>query len=117
LPKKYLKLLSDKEGNMDNQPHLLILGDSCLITDALRETISLHTGIRTISTATPEALLMTCAPPAFDIVLICEQTGGIPLVDLIRNVRSLFAKSKLIALNVEQIDLLEVIEAGAQGYV
>lgn len=102
---------------MDNQTHLLILGDSCLINDALRETITLHTGIRTISTATPEALLMTCSPPAFDVVLICDQTGGIPLVDLIRNVRSLFAESKLIALNVEQIDLLEVIEAGAQGYV
>ena len=102
---------------MDNPTHLLIVGDSCLINDALRETITLHTGIRTISTATPEGLLMTCSPPAFDIVLICEQTGGMPLVELIRNVRSLFAESKLIALNVEQIDLLEVIEAGAQAYV
>jgi DNA-binding NarL/FixJ family response regulator len=102
---------------MDNQIHLLILGDSCLINDALRETITLHTGIRTIATATPAALLETCSPQTFDIVLICEQTGGIPLVDLVRNVRSLFADSKLIALNVEQADLLEVIEAGAQGYV
>jgi DNA-binding NarL/FixJ family response regulator len=102
---------------MDNQTQLLIVGDSCLINDALSETITLHTGIRTIATATPEALLKTCPPRAFDIVLICEQTGGIPLVDLIHNVRSLFTESKIIALNVEQIDLLEVIEAGAQGYV
>lgn len=102
---------------MDNQTHLLILGDSCLINDALRETITLHTAIRSIATATPEALSKTCAPRSFDIVLICEQSGGIPLVDLIREVRSLFAESKLIALNVEQADLLEVIEAGAQGYV
>lgn len=102
---------------MDNQTHLLILGDSCLINDALRETIVLHTGIRTIVTATPEELLKTCSPQAFDIVLICEQTGGIPLVDLTRDVRSLFAEAKLIALNVDQTDLLEVIEAGAQGYV
>ena len=102
---------------MDNQIQLLIIGNSCLMNDALRETITLHTGISPIATATPEALLKTCSPRGFDIVLICEQTGGIPLVDLIRNVRSLFAESKLIALNVEQTDLLEVIEAGAQGYV
>lgn len=102
---------------MDNQTHLLILGDSCLINDALRETIALHTGIGTIATATPETLLKTCSPQASDIVLICEQPGGTPLVDLVRNVRSLFAESKLIAVNVEQTDLLEVIEAGAQGYV
>lgn len=102
---------------MDNQTHLLIIGDSCLINEALRETIAFRTGIRTIATATPEALLKTCSPRAFDIVLICEQTGGIPLVELIRNVRSLFAEAKLIALNVEQTDLLEVIEAGAQAYV
>ena len=102
---------------MDNQTHLLIIGDSCLINDALRETIAVNTGMRTIATATPEALSKTCSPRGFDIVLICEQPGGIPLVDLIRNVRSLFPEAKLIALNVEQTDLLEVIEAGAQGYV
>ncbi|HEU4713565.1 MAG TPA: response regulator transcription factor [Pyrinomonadaceae bacterium] len=102
---------------MDNQANLLIIGDSCLLNDALRETIALHTGMRTIATATPEALLKTCSPRGFDIVLICDLPGGIPLVDLIRNVRSLFPESKLIALNVEQTDLLEVIEAGAQGYV
>lgn len=102
---------------MDNQIQLLIIGNSCLMNDALRETITLHTGISPIATATPEALLKTCSPGAFDIVLICEETGDIPLVDLIRSVRSLFAESKLIALNVEQTDLLEVIEAGAQGYV
>lgn len=103
---------------MDNQTHLLIVGDSCLINDSLRETIALHTDIRTIATATPEALLKTCSPQGVDIVLVvCEQTGGIPLVELIRNVRSIFAESKLIALNVDQSDLLEVIEAGAQGYV
>jgi len=101
---------------MDNQIQLLIIGDSCLMNDALRETISLHTGIRTIATATPEVLEKTYSPSAFDIVLICDQSG-IPLVDLIRNVRLLFAESKLIALNVEQTNLLEVIEAGAQGYV
>src|SRR5690349_7470925 len=102
---------------MDNQTQLLIIGDSCLLNDALKETIAMHTSMRTIATATPEALLKTCSPRGFDIVLICEQPGGNPLVDLIRNVRSLFPESKLIALNVEQTDLLEVIEAGAQGYV
>ena len=107
----------EKGENMDNQTHLLIVGDSCLINDALRETIALHTGIRTIATATPDALKKTCSPQAVDIVLICEQTGGIALVDLIRDIRSLFAESKLIALNVAQTDLLEAIEAGAQAYV
>lgn len=103
---------------MDSQTHLLILGDSCLINDAIREMITLHLGLSTIATTTPEALSKVCSPRSFDIILIYEQdSSSSPLVDLIRNVRTLFPKSKLIALNIDQTDPLDAIEAGAQGYV
>ena len=102
---------------MDSQPHLLIVGDNRFFNEAIGDTVKAQQNINSIAITTPEGLSKTCSGCVFDLVLIDAKIIFPPLVDVIRNVRALFAEPKIIVLGVDPRDLMEIIEAGAQGYV
>jgi len=102
---------------MDSQPHLLIVGDNRFFNEAIGDTVKAQQNINSVAITTPEGLSKTCSGCVFDLVLIDAKIIFPPLVDVIRNVRALFAEPKIIVLGVDPRDLMEIIEAGAQGYV
>jgi DNA-binding NarL/FixJ family response regulator len=102
---------------MDNQPHLLIVGDNRFFNEAIGDMVKAQQNLQSVAITTPDGLSKTCSGGAFDLVLIDAEIHFPPLVDTIRKVRALFVEPKIIVLGVDQNDLLEIIEAGAQGYV
>lgn len=103
---------------MDGQSHLLIVGDSRFFNEAIGDLIKAQKNVNSIiSTKTPDEVFTKSPADGFDLVLIDAKIRVPPLVDLIRNVRAFLPESKVIALGAEHDELLEIIEAGAHGYV
>jgi two-component system, NarL family, nitrate/nitrite response regulator NarL len=102
---------------MDNHLNLLVLGESRFFNEAIGDMVKAQHHPTTIETSTPDTLLKTSRSCACDLILIDAKIRFPPLVEVIRNVRTLWAEPKIIILGADQDDLLEIIEAGAHGYV
>lgn len=103
---------------MEGQFHLLIVGYSRFFNEAIGDLIKAQKNVNSIvSTATPDEVFTKGPAYGFDLILIDAKIRAPPPVDLIRNVRTLLPEAKVIALGAEQDELLEIIEAGAHGYV
>lgn len=103
---------------MEGQFHSLIVGDRRFFNEAIGDLIKAQKNVNSvISTTTPDEVFTKTPAYGFDLILIDAKIRVPPLVDLIRNVRAFFTESKVIALGAEQDELLEIIEAGAHGYV
>src|ERR1044072_8333982 len=102
---------------MDNQPQLLIVGDNRFFNEAIGDMVEAQQNVGSVAITTPDELSKTCFGCVVDLVLIDANILFPPLVDMIRNVRALFGEPRIIVLGVDEDNLLEIIEAGAQGYV
>jgi DNA-binding NarL/FixJ family response regulator len=102
---------------MDSQPQLLIVGDNRFSNEAIGDMVKAQQNIASVAITTPEELSKTSFGCVVDLVLIDAKILFPSLVDMIRNVRALFGEPRIIVLGVDEDNLLEIIEAGAQGYV
>lgn len=102
---------------MDNQPQLLIVGDNRFFNEAIGDMVKAQQNVGSVAITTPDELSKTSFGCVVDLVLIDANILFPPLVDMIRNVRALFGEPRIIVLGVDEDNLLEIIEAGAQGYV
>ncbi len=108
----------ERRDEMDNQLRLLIVGNNCFFNEALGEQVNAQKTVKSsITTTTPEALFTNTFTSTFDLILIDANIGTPPLADMVRNVRDVFVEAKIIVLGVEQREVLQIIEAGAHGYV
>lgn len=103
---------------MDDQFHVLIVGDSRFFNEAIGDLIKAQKNFNsTILMMTSDEVFTKTPAYGFDLILVDAKIRVPPVVDLIRNLRASSPESKVIALGVEQEELLEIIEAGAHGYV
>lgn len=103
---------------MDGQLHLLLIGDSRFFNEAIADLIKEQKNVNSvISTTTSDEVFTKTPACGFDLILIDAKVRASPLIDLIRNVRAFSPESKVIVLGAELEELLEIIEAGAHGYV